>query len=273
MTMDVGTPGRHALVLHQSNLRQREKTVAWVTDALSRGAKVLHQAADPDRLVHDLGEAAGTAEDSGQLEIVDAHRAHTMTDGVPRALHQMFEDLVSRAYDDGYRAVVLTADEDAVRVMVPEAGDRVAHEHGLDRLATLSGVSVFCSYDLRAEQPDVVEAVVGVHHRFVDDVLWSGRLAGDRLLVRGEIDVSNAVRLGAALSAAAAHGVRTVDLGGVTVLSAAGARAFEVTADFLRKRGERLTLAGMSPTIRLAAAALLVAGEQVVDVAEPRAER
>ncbi|HEY7593887.1 MAG TPA: MEDS domain-containing protein [Actinophytocola sp.] len=271
--MDDGSPARHALVLHQSSLRHRENTVAWVVDALSRGDKVLHRAADPNRLVDAIGEVAGTAEDSGQLEIVDAHRARTMTDGLPRALHQMFEDLVGRAFDDGYREIVLTADEEAERIMVPEAGDRVAHEHDLDRLAMQPGVHVLCSYDLRVEQPDVVEAVVGVHHRCVDDVLWSARLSGERLLVRGEIDLSNAVRFGSALSAAAAHGVRTVDLREVTVLSAAGTRAFEVTAGFLRERGERLTLANMSPKVRLAAATLLVAGEQVVDVVEPRAER
>lgn len=266
-------PGRHALVLHQSSLRHRECAIAWVTGALARGAKVLHRAAEPGRLVRDLGEAAGTAAESGQLEIVAAHTAHTMTDGVPRALHQMFEDLVGRAMGDGYREVVLTADEDAVRIMVPEAGDRVAHEHDLDRLATLPGVGVCCSYDLRVEQPDVVESVVGVHFGCVDDILWSARLQDDRLVVRGEIDVSNAIRFGSALSAAAAHGVRTVDLGGVTALSAAGARAFEVTADFLGKRGERLRLTNMSPPVRRAVAALIAPGDRVVDVVEPRAER
>lgn len=248
--VELGLPDRHSLVMYQSSTSPRSRTAACVVTALARGEKVLHRAVDAAALLDDLGETGRAAFESGQLEIVDAHRCHQETDGLHWALRQLHEDLIRAAFDGGRLGVVLTADEQAPRVMTPEPAERLAFEHDLERLTALAGVHTLCCYDLRIEQPDLVDAAAGLHFRGVDDVRWSARLDGDRLLVRGEIDADNSGRFGATLRGAAARGVHVVDLAGLSVLSAAGIRAFDGAADLLHRRAERLRLVNVPPTIR-----------------------
>lgn len=259
-------PDRHSLVMHQSNAWQRGRTVAWVADALARGDKVLHRTVDPRSLVAELGPAGRAALETGQLEIVDPVLCHVETDGLHWALRQLHEDMVRAAFDAGYAGVVFTADERAQRLMTPEPAERLAHEFDMERLTALTGVRSLCCYDLRVEQPDLLDAVAGVHYRHVDDVLWSARLSGDRLLVRGEIDADNAGRFAATLRGAAAHGVHTVDLAEVTLLSAAGIRTFDGTVELLERRAERLRLVNVSPTVYRALSLLRVANGGRVEV-------
>ncbi|HEV7649466.1 MAG TPA: MEDS domain-containing protein [Actinophytocola sp.] len=259
--MDIEAPARHSLVMYQSDAVRRSRTAAWVADALARGDKVLHSAGDATELTGDLGTPARAALDSGGLEVVDPHICHQETDGLHWALRQLFEDMVRVAFDAGHPGVLLTHGAGALRVMAPEPAERLAYEHDLERLTALPGVRALCCYDLRTEQTDLLDAVAGLHHRAVEDVLWSARVAGDRLLVHGEIDAANAGRFGAVLRVAASHGLGVVDLAGVSVLSAAGLRVFEGAADLLARRGERLRLVGTSPALFQALTAVHGAAE------------
>jgi len=251
--VDILSPERHCLVLYRTSARQQGRTTRWITDALARGEKVLHRVVDPEAWV-DLEPSSRAARDSGQLELVDAREVHEETGGRHWALRELHRVLVREARRAGYPGVLLTADEHAMAVIAPEPAERLAHEHDLTRLTADPGVRALCCYDLRVEQPDLLDAVVGAHYRGVDDVLWSaGFRAGDDggvLLVRGEIDAGNAGRFGAALRAAVTHGVQAVDLSEVSVLSAAGIRAFDGAVDLLRRKGERLRLVNLSDTVR-----------------------
>ena len=258
--MDVLLPTRHSMVIHQSNAWQRSQTVAWMADALSRGDKVLHRAVD-DAMLAGLGSVAGTALDTGQLELVDAHQCHEETDGRHERLRDLHIDLIARARADGYPGVLLTADDLAPRLLTPDPVERLAHERDLEWLTSEPGVRVLCCYDVRVEHPELLDAVAGVHYRSVDDILWSARCAEGRLLVRGEIDADNAGRFGAVLTAAVADGVTTADLAEVTILSAAGSRAFETAVDVLRDRAERLRLVNASPTLYRALTLLRLGGD------------
>jgi anti-anti-sigma regulatory factor len=261
--------------MHRSNAWQRSRVVSWVADALARGDKVLHRSADPAPRFDELGEAGQAARESGQLEIIDAARCQLETDGLHWALRELHENLVHAAFDSGYPGVVLTADAHALHVLAPEPAERLAHEHDLDRLTALPGVRALCCYDLRVEQPDVLEAVAGVHHRSVEDVLWSARLGpGDTLLVRGEIDADNAGRFAAALGVAAGHGVHTVDLAETVVLSSAGVRAFDGALDIVRRHGDRLRLVNVSQAVHQSLTVLPFADEHSVElVADSATER
>jgi anti-anti-sigma regulatory factor len=251
------------LLTHRSSAWQRRRTVAWIAEALARGDKVLHRAVTAVRLEADLGERGRAALESGQLCVVDANTAYTQTGGLHRAVRDLHEDLVNSAFGEGYPGVVLTADERALRVIVPEPAERLAHEHDLQRLVGMPGVRALCCYDRRVEQHDLLEAVSAAHYRCVDDELWSVRVSGARMSVRGEIDADNAGRFGAALNAAVTHGVRTVDLAELTVLSAAGMRAFDAAVDLTEEHDEQLLLVNMTPTVRRAVTMLRPSGEQV----------
>ncbi|MGH3880676.1 MAG: ANTAR domain-containing protein [Actinophytocola sp.] len=258
---------RHALVMHRSNAWQRSRIVSWVADALARGDKVLHRSADPAPRFDELGEAGQAARESGQLEIIDAARCQLETDGLHWALRELHENLVRAAFDGGYAGVALTADAHALHVLAPEPAERLAHEHDLDRLTALPGVRALCCYDLRVEQPDVLEAVAGVHHRNVEDVLWSVRLGPEHtLLVRGEIDADNAGRFAAALRVAAAHGVHTVDLAETVVLTSAGVRAFDGALDIVRRHGDRLRLVNIAPAVHQSLTVLPFGDEHSVEL-------
>jgi anti-anti-sigma regulatory factor len=251
------------LLTYRSSAWQRERTVAWVAEALAHGHKVLHRAVTADPLGVDLGERGRSALESGQLQVVDANTLYTQTGGLHRAVRDLHEELVNAAFGEGYPGVVLTADERALRVIVPEPAERLAHEHDLERLVGMPGVRVLCCYDLRVEQHDLLEAVSAAHYRCVDDELWSVRVSGTRMSVRGEIDAGNAGRFGAALNAAVAHGVRAVDLAELTVLSAAGMRAIDAAIDLAEEYEDRLLLVNLTPTVRRAVTVLRPSGEQV----------
>ena len=257
--------------MYQTDAARRSRTSASVAEALSRGDKVFHRDTSAAELVDDLGETARAALESRALELVDPHTCFQKTDGLHWALRQLFEEMIQAAFDGGHQRVVLTHGARALQVMSPEPAERLAFEHDVDRLTALPGVRALCCYDLQTEQTDVLEAVAGLHHRDVEDGLWSVRLLGNRLLVHGEIDADNAGRFGAVLRVAASHGVSVVDMTGVSVLSAAGLHVFEGAADLLRRRGERLLMVGTSPTVHRALAAVSVVAAGWVDL-EPASE-
>ena len=264
--VDALSPEPHSLVMYQSSAAQRRVTLYWVAEMLARGGKVLYRAADVATPLDELGAAGAAARDSGRLEIVDARRCHEQTDGRHWALRELHEDLLDRAHRDGYSDVLLAGDELALRVLAPEPAERLAFEHDLERLTHRFGVRALCCYDLRAEQTDLLQAAAGVHFRSVEDVGWAARLTGDRtLLVSGEIDADNAGRFGAALRGAATHDVHTVDLTEVTLVSAAGIRAFDDAADLLARRDHRLRLVNMSPAVARALTALGVTDGRPVE--------
>jgi anti-anti-sigma factor len=264
--VDGRLPDSHSLVMHQSSGWQRSRTEALVADAIARGDKVLHGTVDVTSPPAELGEAGRVARESGQLELVDARRSHEQTDGLHWALRQLHEEQIRQAFDAGYPGVLLTADDHALRVLAPEPAERLAYEHDLERLTALPGVRALCCYDLRVEQPDLLDAVAGLHYRAVEDVSWSARLVGGRLLVRGELDMDNAGRFGAALRVAAAHGVGTIDLAEVTMVSAAGIRAFDGAVDLLARRAVRLRLVNMTPMVRRALELLRFDDERRVEL-------
>jgi anti-anti-sigma regulatory factor len=252
--------------MHQSSGSRRIRTGAAVSAAIARGDKVLHRTVDLEASLDELGAAGRSARESGQLEFMDARLGHEQTDGLHWALRQLHEELIRQAFDDGYPGVLLTSDEQALRVLTPEPAERLAFEHDLERLTALPGVRALCCYDLRVEQPDLLDAVAGLHYRCVEDVLWSARFVDGVLLVRGELDADNAGRFGAALRVAAAHGVDTVDLAGITVVSAAGIRAFDGAVELLARHGERLRLINMTPMVRRALELLWPADDNRVEL-------
>jgi hypothetical protein len=82
-------PSHHPFLVHQSPQRERQRTGAWITDALAYGDKVLvkHRlsARAQQSVLDHLTGAAMAALQSGQLQIIDAQQCYTDTGGDPQA--------------------------------------------------------------------------------------------------------------------------------------------------------------------------------------------
>jgi anti-anti-sigma factor len=137
--------------------------------------------------------------------------------------------------------VAITRDEDALRALVRDDVELIAHERDVDRLVADQGVRALCRYSVR-DGGDVLHEILRLHYRDVVDDLWQATVVANRLLVRGEIEVSNVDRFDVVVRAAVAAGASTVDLSGVEFFSAAAVRALFAAADLLQQRGRPLVL-------------------------------
>jgi anti-anti-sigma factor len=243
----------HPLLVYESPERERQRTEAWITDALAHGEKVLVKhwfSARAQRWALDeLTGAAMTARQRGQLEIIDAEQCHTDTGGDPQALFEWHVAQVQRAREQGYPGVSMTADGTALHVIVPDAEQLVSHERDLDRLTAEAGVRALCRYDRRIERPALLTQLAGVHYHSVHDAIWSTEERIGRLVVRGEIGISNAERFAAVLHAAVADSLRIVDLAEVRFMSVAASAALARVAEWLREHDDQLVLVNVSPVV------------------------
>jgi anti-anti-sigma factor len=239
--------------LHQSNARQQRHTEAWIADALAHGEKVFYKdqstAHRGESVIDELVGVGAAARASGQLEIIDARQCHADTRGEHQALFQLNMALVQRARHEGYPGVAMAVNEAARHVIAPDPEQLLAHERDLDRLTTEPGVRALCCYDLRTEEPGLLAQLAGVHYHGVDDVYWASEEWIGKLVVRGEIDLSNVDRFAAVLQAATADSVRIIDLAGVKFLSVAGSAALARVAEVLRGGGEQLVLVNVPPVV------------------------
>jgi anti-anti-sigma factor len=157
-------------------------------------------------------------------------------------LHELNVELVRRARRDGYPAVALLADGAAIHEMVRDRDELLAQERDIDRLTEADDVRALCCYDVLPEDDSLLTELAGLHYRRISDLRWGAGLSESQLAVHGEIDMSNAERFRAVLRPAIAAGVRSVDLGALSFMSAAGIRALAEAADSLRASGDVLHL-------------------------------
>jgi anti-anti-sigma factor len=173
---------------------------------------------------------------------------------------------VRQAREQGYPGVSMTGDGLALHVIVPDVEQLVAHERDLDRLTVEAGVRALCRYDRRVEPPELLTQLAGVHYHSVHDVIWSTEERIDRLVVRGEIDISNAERFAAVLHAPVADSLRVVDLAEVRFMSVAASTALIQVAQWLRAHGDQLVLVNVPSVVMRVFSALDFAGRTGAEV-------
>jgi anti-anti-sigma factor len=156
---------------------------------------------------------------------------------------------VQQARAQGYAGVSMTSDGAALHVIVPDAEQLVAHERDLDRLTVEAGVRALCRYDGRIESSGLLTRLAGVHYHSVHDVIWSTEQRIDRLVVRGEIDISNTDRFAAVVRAAIADSLRVVDLAEVQFISVAASTVLAQVAQWLREHGDQLVLVNVPSVV------------------------
>ncbi|MGZ4484850.1 MAG: MEDS domain-containing protein [Nocardioidaceae bacterium] len=244
---------RHPMLVHDSEVKRRRRTAAWVADGLACGHKVLYAVADDGPTgrseIDGMLGAGWERQYDGQLELVDAADRFAATGGEHSALLELQERQVREALADGFPSVASAASSEAVSTMVPDRAELLAYEVGLDRLAADPRVRLLCSYDVRALQPDLLDDLSAVHFQRLDDVLWAAEHVDGTLVVRGEVDQSNADRFATVLQRSIAAGVRTVNLEQVSFLSGHGVRVLAAAAGDLHARRERLDLVRVPPIV------------------------
>ncbi len=263
--------GRHVLDAYHSASRQRRRTASWLAEALARGEKVLYKrhAARPG-VPDDLPGFARDFTDSGQVEVVPARRLRAESGGDRRGLRQWHEDAVARARREGYPGLAMTADWPAMREIAPDPAVLLGHEEDLEELTGACDVRSLCRYDAAREDERLISRVIEVHRHRLPDVLWSAERYRTTLVLRGEVDTPDAAALADRLAEEAALGLRTIGLGGVSFLSAAGVTALESAARRVREVGGRLRLTDVPDEVRDALRAVRFAERTGAEVAEER---
>jgi anti-anti-sigma factor len=245
---------QHTLVLHEDRTYAERTLATRVADALDRGDKVIHTHlgaagdAEPGVLRLMPGGAAGHE----QLELVSVADEHARTHGRTAATLEAFAARIERAREEGFPGVTCTAEDGAWLDLVDEP---LAFEQGLHELAARPGSSVVCVYPLDAlaeRAPGLDEALAGVHFRAVEDLRWSASLRSHLLQLAGQLDDSNARRLGAVLQRAVDRSVLTLDLRGVTYVGPDAIRALEQAADQAAGRELELRLTRVPAIVRRA---------------------
>ena len=129
---------------------------------------------------------------SGQVEMLDSARWRAESGGRAERLYELYLGQVRRAGRDGFPGVAMTGDERAMRALVRDDVELIAHERDIDRLVADQGVRALCRYPAR-DVGGVLQEILRLHYRDVVDDLWQATVAADRLLVRGEIKPATSI--------------------------------------------------------------------------------
>jgi hypothetical protein len=189
----------HTVVVFTRRSRHEAVLGAWLADAVRRGQKVLVlRAPEEDGSLLDRLLAAAALDPSGlagsgQVEVLDTARWRAESGGEAAGLYELYLGQLRRAARDGFPGVAMSGDERALRVLVRDNVELIAHEHDIDRLVADQGVRALCRYPV-GEGGGVLQEVLRLHCRDVVDDLWQATVVADRLLVRGEIEASNVDR-------------------------------------------------------------------------------
>lgn len=247
-----GPPGlsRHTLLLHSTRQRGELALAKWLRAAVDRGNKVLMKHADAAASLHRILPASGLDSDvleSGQVNLLDAEAMGRRCGGHHERLYELHVELAEQAEQQGYTGLATTADGPALRALTRDTTELVEHERDIERLVALRQVHALCRYHPNADAR-LLPAALQIHHRDVDDDIWTATVFHDQLWIRGEVDASNADRLVQVLSASITDGPPVINLSELDFCAVAGVRAFLEAADALYP-GRELVLVGVSPLL------------------------
>ena len=240
----------HSLLVYASPRREQSAVALWIAEALGRGEKVLYKHAPAEDAAAVLGRSLpevgldAAVLSSGRVELVDTTVLKAASGGRHERLYELHLESARQAAREGFTGLALTGNAAAMRSITRNQIELSGYERDLDQLAHEFDVPSLCRYPAE-EQPELLGDMLEVHFRDVDDEHWAAAVVGDRLRVRGELDVSNADRFAAVLRAVLAGGLHTVDLSEVEFCAVAGIRALVTATDQTDRGPAVLTLEGV----------------------------
>jgi len=237
----LGDPSSHVLLLYRHEIHRQARVVSWVRQGLVRGEKILYSTVPGDTLVPALRTGrrdAALALRQGQLSFVPA------TDFFPGARQA---ELVSRAFDEGYPAVRLSARADAA-LEDETLEEYQAIDHVMDDLCATLPVSALCQLDAAGADAEVLTSLIDSHSGIIEEAQLRLRRRGGHVVLSGEVDFSNASLLAQALRSvcgAEPASATAIDLSELTFVDVSGCRALAVGTDAHRRRGGTVTVSGV----------------------------
>jgi anti-anti-sigma factor len=242
----------HILLLHGSESERWSDLAAWVRRGLENDEKVIYAEAGgtrPERsvmrILRDKGIDADAAASEGRLTVTP------LLESCPPQGPEWLAEMVDRALAEGYRGLRISAEASAALTVMPEDAHSEV-ERSVDRLCRTHRLSALCQYDQARTVGDLLQDAASSH---ACGSIRQGALHiaqhDDRLVLVGEIDLSNQEVLACALRAAAdrTSGALRLDLSQVDFLGAAGCHALhDGTIDF-RAQGGRVQFIAPKPRI------------------------
>jgi anti-anti-sigma factor len=242
----------HILLLHGSESERWSDLAAWVRRGLENDEKVIYAEAGgtrPERsvmrILRDKGIDADAAASEGRLTVTP------LLESCPPQGPEWLAEMVDRALAEGYRGLRISAEASAALTVMPEDAHSEV-ERSVDRLCRTHRLSALCQYDQARTVGDLLQDAASSH---ACGSIRQGALHiaqhDDRLVLVGEIDLSNQEVLACAVRAAAdrTSGALRLDLSQVDFLGAAGCHALhDGTIDF-RAQGGRVQFIAPKPRI------------------------
>jgi anti-anti-sigma factor len=249
---DTHTWDGHLMLVHRDERQRRAGVVDWVRRGLELGAKILYTepADEPaERALltvleqHEL--SVDRAVDRGQLEVLPADDLTYST--------TWQADTIDAALAAGYPTVRWSAEaETAWSVMSPT--EHADIEWATDELCQSRPVSILCQYSATLT-PATLQTVCAMHGSRVRETLLHTSSIPGGIALAGEVDASNEAILHSSLTAACGvagigHRGVLVDLGRLTFLDVAGARALLTGTAAHRGNGGSVLLSAARPPVR-----------------------
>ena len=240
----------HSLLVSASPVRDRSTVAAWIAGAVGRGERVLYKHAPTEDAAAVLGRSLPEVGldpavlTSGQVQLADTTALRAETDGRHDGLYGLHLEQLRQAIREGFAGLALTGDAAAMHTITRTDAELAGYERDLERLATEAGVRSLCRYP-PGERPGLLQEMLVVHYRDVDDDEWGAELVDGCLRVHGEIDFTAADRFSAVLRAALTAGVRTVDASGLAFCDVAAVRVLVSAAAKLQQEGAPLAVVGI----------------------------
>lgn len=236
-TIDCG-PGDHVCWVFDSDDDLRTATVIFLDDGLRRGESLLYvgDARDEDALQSQLamlGDVDQLIAD-GVLRVQPARALYAPAGRAePVAQVEAYRVMTDEAVSSGQTGLRVAADATSLVTDEEQRRAFMAYEIAVDRYIANAPMTAMCAYDHRALGGAVADLAC-VHRRWrtpdaSSDPRFSLYAVGQRLIISGDIDISNSARLATALDAAAIAtpsadleidltGLSFIDLKGVAVL-------------------------------------------------------
>ena len=247
-TAPLGWDG-HILLLYGAESERLSALAAWARRGLENDEKVIYTEAretPPERtvvrLLQDDGVDAATAVAKGCL-VVQSPAEFFPPDGQA--------GMLKRALAEGYRGLRLSAQASSTVTVMPQAAHSDV-ERAFDQFCRTHPVSALCQYEQSGMPEDRLQEIAashlsgGIRQRTLSVAQHVGRL-----VLAGEIDVSNHDILMCALRAAAEQASQTLrlDMSRVEFLGAAGCHALDDGTFRFRRQGGRVLLIEPKPWV------------------------
>ena len=115
---------------------------------------------------------------SGQVEMLGSARWRAASGGRAERLYELYLGLrCGGRAATGSPGVAMTGDERAMRALVRDDVELIAHERDIDRLVADQGVRALCRYPVR-DVGGALQEILRLHYRDVVDDLWQATVAG-----------------------------------------------------------------------------------------------